>query len=306
MKLMALIFTGILFQIVTLSAQDRVLVLWPDGAPGAIVNLDYIEGLASDKPNRILRVSQPTLSVYLPAAEKKTGAAVLICPGGGYRRLAVDIEGYEIAGWLNSLGIAGIILKYRLPSDSIMADKTIGPLQDAQEAMRQIRRHAEEWGIRPDKVGVIGFSAGGHLAATLSTRYADPVYRPEDSISARPDFAILVYPVISMDPAITHAGSRKRLLGESPSDSLIRRYSNEQQVTAATPPTFVVHAADDRSVSPENSIRYYRSLLHSGVPAELHIFQSGGHGFGLARNGKRESLWPENCYKWLTASGVLP
>ena len=289
----------------SLTAQDLVLDVWPEGAPGAIENPEYREGLATDKPNRILRVSRPTVSVYLPKENKNTGAAVLICPGGGYRRLAVDVEGFELADWLNNSGIAGILLKYRLPSDSIMTDKTVGPLQDAQEAMRLIRRKAGEWGIDPQRTGVIGFSAGGHLAATLSTRFADPVYTPADTVSARPDFAILAYPVISMDSEIGHMGSRRRLLGDNPPDSLVRRYSNEKQVTGMTPPTFIFLAADDRSVLPENSIRYFRTLLKHGVDAELHIYRQGGHGFGLARSGGTESQWTGQCLAWLDQIGML-
>jgi acetyl esterase/lipase len=280
-------------------AQDQIIEVWPDGAPGAIKNLAYIEGLASDKPNRVLRVSNPTLAIYLPDQSQNTGTAVLILPGGGYRRLAMDHEGYDMAEWLNSIGVAAFLLKYRLPNDSIMVDKKIGPLQDAQEAMRLIRRHAGKWQINPNKVGVIGFSAGGHLAATLSTRFADVTYQSVDQISARPDFAILGYPVISMDSAITHSGSRRRLLGNHPADSLVTRYSNELQVSKTTPPTFILLAADDRSVNPENSIRYFQALQHNGVKAELHIYQQGGHGFGLALDGAGESMWTKNCQAWL-------
>ncbi len=299
------LIVGLILALAGTYAQDHILKIWPDGAPGTIENADYLEGLATDKPNRILRVSEPTLSVYLPDPDINTGAGILICPGGGYRRLAMDHEGYEVAEWLNSIGIAGFVLKYRLPSDSIMVEKAIGPLQDAQEAMRLIRRHAGEWHVDPQKTGVMGFSAGGHLAATLSTRSGDPVYSPYDTVSARPDFAILVYPVISMDPAITHSGSRRRLLGDHPADSLIRLYSNEGQVSDTTPPTFIVHAADDRSVAPENSIQYFQALRKYGVDAELHIYQHGGHGFGLAGNGGTESAWTENCRVWLQNTGML-
>lgn len=303
-----LIFSLVLFVLLVypaLYAQDQIIVLWPQGAPGAIDNPDYTEGLATDKPNRILRVSKPTLSVYPAPDSLHTGTALLILPGGGYRRLAMDKEGYEIAEWLNSVGISAFLLKYRLPNDSIMVDKTIGPLQDAQEAMRMIRRHAEKWHIKPDKVGVIGFSAGGHLASTLSTHYDEPVYTPTDALSARPDFTILIYPVISMEPAITHSGSRTNLLGKSPADSLITRFSNELQVTAKTPPAFIVHAADDRSVPPENSLRYYQALQKNGVSAELHMFRQGGHGFGLGLDGGSESTWPAICRAWLKSAGFL-
>jgi acetyl esterase/lipase len=286
-------------------AQDHMIEVWPNGAPGAIQNPEYTEGLASDKPHRILRVSKPTLAVYLPDPVKNTGSAVLILPGGGYRRLAMDHEGYAVAEWLNSIGVAAFLLKYRLPNDSIMVDKKIGPLQDAQESIRLIRRYAGKWQVHKDKVGVIGFSAGGHLAATLSTRFDEMTYASADTIPAQPDFAILVYPVISMLRDITHTGSRRRLLGNNPADSLVNLYSNELQINEHTPATFIVHAADDQSVMPENSIRYFQALQAKGVSAELHIYQQGGHGFGLNIDDSGESTWTKNCQTWLQNLGML-
>jgi acetyl esterase/lipase len=241
--------------------------------------------------------------IFLPTREKATGTAVLICPGGGYAALAFGHEGNAIASWLNDNGIAGIILKYRLPSDLIMKDKSIGPLQDAQEAMRIIRRNAVAWNIDPKKVGVIGFSAGGHLASTLSTHYADKVYDVADTISARPDFSLLIYPVITMDSSFTHAGSRKNLIGDKPSDEAIKSFSNELQVNEKTPPAFMVHSADDQTVPVKNSIVYYEQLVKYKIPSELHIFQKGGHGYGLGGSKDTQSAWPGLCINWLKASG---
>jgi acetyl esterase/lipase len=206
---------------------------------------------------------------------------------------------------LNDNGVAGIILKYRLPSDQIMNDKSIGPLQDALEAMRVIRRHASDLNIDPKRIGVIGFSAGGHLASTISTHHAEKVYDVKDSTSARPDFSLLIYPVISMDTAITHMGSRNNLLGLKPSKEQVRRFSNELQITADTPPAFLVHSSDDNAVPVMNSINYYIGLQKNKIPAELHIFQKGGHGYGLAPDRGTESSWPDLCIKWLKAMRLI-
>lgn len=282
------------------------LTLWAEGVPGAIENplyrpdTVYVDGV---KP-RIYRISNPSLEYYPPPEGTANGTAVIICPGGGYTRLAVDIEGYDIAAWLNSMGVAAFILIYRLPSDDIMVRKSVGPLQDGQEAVRYVRRHATDLHIDPARIGVMGFSAGGHLAATASTHWADSVYAPTDTTSARPDFSILVYPVVSMDSAITHHGSRTNLLGMHPSPGEVRWFSNERQVTDRTPPAFLVHASDDRTVPVENSIRYMQALHAHNVPVEMHIYQAGGHGFGMGREGT-EREWPEACRQWMLARGII-
>jgi acetyl esterase/lipase len=279
--------------------------LWPDGIPGFILNNTYqekatiIDGLSS----RYEKVTSPAIFPYLPPKESATGTAVLICPGGGYAALAFNHEGHAIAKWLNDNGIAGIVLKYRLPTDLIMKDKSVGPLQDAQEAIRTIRRNAKNWNIDPEKVGVLGFSAGGHLASTLSTHYAEKVYELKDTISARPDISILIYPVITMDSSFTHAGSRRNLIGIKPSEENIRRFSNELQINEKTPPAFLVHSADDKSVPVKNSMVYYEALVKHGIPSELHVFQKGGHGYGMAGGKETQSSWPELCIKWLNVSG---
>ncbi|HBC79932.1 MAG TPA: alpha/beta hydrolase [Bacteroidales bacterium] len=301
----AILLAGVLT--INLLAQPRVLKLWPDGIPGSKNDPAYIENIVTTdgRVTRANNVITPDLTVFLPDPAKANGAAVLICPGGGYGTLAFDHEGNAIAKWLNDNGIAGIILKYRLPSDRIMTDKSIGPLQDAQEAMRVIRRNAVEWKINPKRVGVIGFSAGGHLASTISTHYNDKVYEVKDNISARPDFSLLIYPVISMDTAITHRGSRNNLIGIDPTEKNVLRFSNEKQINGDTPPAFLVHSSDDKAVPVMNSIGYYLGLQKKGIPAELHIFQKGGHGYGLSPNGGTESSWPDLCIKWLKAMGLI-
>lgn len=307
MKTRALITALIIAIIPVLNskAQQKAMNIWPGGIPGLVLNDSYVEksSISEGVISRFEKTTNPMLYIFLPPKEKATGTAVLICPGGGYTALAFGHEGNAIAAWLNNNGIAGIILKYRLPSDLIMKDKSIGPLQDAQEAMRIIRRNAAAWNIDPKKVGVIGFSAGGHLASTLSTHYAEKVYDVTDTISARPDFSILVYPVITMDASFTHEGSRRNLLGDNPSEEAIKRFSNELQVNENTPPAFMVHSADDKTVPVKNSIVYFEGLVKYSIPSELHIFQKGGHGYGLAGGRDTQSAWPGLCISWLKASG---
>jgi acetyl esterase/lipase len=214
-------------------------------------------------------------------------------------------EGSSIAKWLNSLGITAFVLKYRLPDDNIMENKNIGPLQDGQQAIRIVRRRAKEFGINPQKIGIIGFSAGGHLASTVSTHFNEKVYETADTTSARPNFSLLIYPVISMDSTITHMGSRQSLLGNSPTRELVTHFSNELQVTGKTPPAFMVHSIDDGTVPVQNSIRYALAMKENKIPCELHIYQQGGHGYGLAPWGGTHSAWPEACRKWLEVNGFL-
>ncbi|MBS1605110.1 MAG: alpha/beta hydrolase [Bacteroidetes bacterium] len=244
------------------------------------------------------KVSRPTLTVFLPEKGKATGMGIVVCPGGGYTHLAMGHEGLEIAHMLNENGIAAFVLKYRLPSDSTMVDKTIGPLQDAQRAIQLVRERAKEWGVDTARVGIMGFSAGGHLASTAGTHFQRTTIPNNSHVSLRPDFMILIYPVISFSDSIGHRGSRDNLIGRNPSPSLITEYSNELQVTAQTPPTFIVHAEDDRTVPVANSIHFYESLLHNKVPAELHIYPRGGHGYGLHNSTTRDQ-WAERLQNWL-------
>lgn len=299
------IFAIIQLCIMELTAQTNTIKLWQGDIPGAKKSADYIEKTTGGNGEivRIGKISAPELTVYLPKPEIATGSAVLIIPGGGYSIVAIDHEGFEVAKWLNTLGIAGIVLKYRLPSDVIMDNKSIGPLQDAQEAMRVIRRNAEKWNLKTDKIGVIGFSAGGHLASTLSTHYDEKVYELKDNTSARPDFSILIYPVITFDAAFTHKGSRNNLIGENPSEDQVKKFSNELQVNSQTPPAFLVHSSNDEAVPVQNSILYYQQLQKNKVQAEMHIFQKGGHGYGLAKNRGTESGWPALCANWLKEMG---
>jgi acetyl esterase/lipase len=290
--------------ILPIHAQDQIIPLWTEAIPDTIYDGSYQEKEISKEGifQNSSKVVTPTLSVFLPNESSTNGASVLIFPGGGYSHLAIDKEGTKVAQWLNTLGITAFVLKYRLPNEQIMKDKTIGPLQDAQEAIRYIRRNVEKWKVNKDKIGVMGFSAGGHLAATLSTHYNEKIYQVSDSLSAKPDFSILIYPVISMTNEITHKGSQNNLLGVSPSVSLINKFSNEQHVNSETPPTFIIHATDDLVVPAENSLNYYLALKKNKVPAELHLYEKGGHGFGLGVKDTSQ-YWTKDCENWLR--GIL-
>ena len=285
--------------------QINTIPVWNQSIPGAVKASDYLEKevIKDEELQSTSQVSVPTLALYLPKKETANQSAVLIFPGGGYSHLAMHKEGKKVALWLNSLGITAFVLKYRLPTDRVMKDKTIGPLQDAQEAIRMIRRNAKEWNIDPAKIGVLGFSAGGHLASTLATHYLDKVY-DADTISARPDFSILIYPVISMEEGITHNGSKVNLLGANAVKELVDKYSNEKQIDANTPKTFLIHASDDKVVPVENSIQYYMNLKKFNVPVEMHLYENGGHGFGLGTKGTHTE-WPKACEKWLTENVLL-
>lgn len=287
-------------------AQDKIIPLWATTIPDAINAPNYQEKevLKDGIVTGVSFVTIPTLAIYLPHEIKPNGTSVLILPGGGYSHLSIDKEGAKVAKWFNSLGITAFVLKYRLPSDLIMKDKTIGPLQDAQEAMRFIRKNANQWGLDSDKIGVIGFSAGGHLASTLSTQYNDAVYKTDNTISARPSFSLLIYPVICMTNIVTHKGSQTNLLGTNPSQELIDKFSNEKRVTPETPHAFLVHATDDTVVPSENSINYYLALKKNKVSAELHLYEKGGHGFGLGVKDTSQ-FWTKDCVEWLKANGYL-
>ncbi|TDO99249.1 alpha/beta hydrolase [Flavobacterium sp. 245] len=286
-----------------IQAQSQTIPLWSK-IPDEIISADYQE--KQTIKDGILQstsfVTIPTLSIFIPKDVKPNQTAVIIFPGGGYSHLSMDKEGTKVANWLNSLGITAFVLKYRLPSDLIMKNKNIGPLQDAQEAMRYVRENALKWNIDSNKIGIIGFSAGGHLASTLATHYDDKIYETASKTSARPDFSLLIYPVISMENNITHKGSQTNLLGNNPSQTLIDSFSNDKKVTPQTPPAFLIHATDDTAVLPENSINYYLALKKNGVTSELHLYENGGHGFGLGVKDTSKN-WTKDCEEWLKIHG---
>lgn len=268
---------------VNMNAQ-KVVKLWEGNPPtdNGITEPERYEREGGWVTNTV-----PELIIYTPDKPINTGMAVIICPGGGYGGLAIGHEGVQFAEWLNKQGIAGIILKYRLPNKH----KNV-PLEDAQQAIRYIRNHAKELGIKEDKIGIAGFSAGGHLAATASTHYAS------SGISTRPDFSILFYPVITMEIA-THGGSRMNLLGDKPTATDIHTFSNEKQVTVNTPPAILLLSDDDESVSPENSTLYYNALKRNNVPASLYIFSEGGHGWGMRTDFKYHTQMLTLLQMWL-------
>ena len=252
-----------------------------------------------DNVTRIAKVSNPTLTVFKP--EKPNGKSVIICPGGGYAILAIDKEGTRVAEEFNKWGVTAFVLKYRLPDDSINMDRSLAPLQDAQQAIRFVRNNAKEFGVEKNKIGIMGFSAGGHLASTAATHFnfkADA--SNSDTTSARPDFAILIYPVISFDSTFGHKGSRNNLIGANATKEKTDFYSNELQVTATTPPVFLIHAGDDATVPVENSIRFYQACINNKVPAELHLYPKGGHGFGMY-NKTTDDNWMERLKNWLSS-----
>jgi acetyl esterase/lipase len=282
------------------SFAQQTIPVYEKDIPGAIEAPDEEK---FDSVNLVTsKVSIPTITVYLPEKDKADGAAVLICPGGGYGGLVIGKEGYQIAKYFAERGVAAFVLKYRLPDDKIMKDKSIGPLQDAQQAIRLIKQHARQWNIDTGRVGIMGFSAGGHLASTVGTHFDRPVITGNRLADVRPSFMILVYPVISMTDSLGHHGSRNNLLGKSPSLQNIRLYSNELQVTAQTPPAFLIHAGDDKVVDVDNSISFYEALRHNKVPAEMHIYPKGDHGFVLK---KPVEEWMDICMKWMKESGLM-
>jgi acetyl esterase/lipase len=283
---------GLFFLFISTNAnsQSMKINLWPDGKIPLNFKTDIQEVVERTDIVRISKVQAPQLEVFLPNKKGATGQAVIICPGGGYSKLAYDWEGTDIAKLFNAHGIAAFVLKYRLPDSLASNHPDQVPLLDAKQAMQIVRTRAAEWNINPQKIGIMGFSAGGHLAATLSTHF--------DQIS-RPDFSILIYPVITMDKNMTHMGSRNNLIGTHPTEALIKLYSNELQITAQTPPTFILHATDDNAVPVENSLNYYQGLKNNGVPAEMHIFPSGGHGFALALGKGALEKWPELLLNWM-------
>ena len=283
-----------------IGATPAEIPLWEGPAPSSV---------GEEAKNR------PTLTLFPAPADKANGTAVVVCPGGGYGALAADHEGKQVAEWLNARGISAFMLKYRITAGSARPGPLHpAPMLDVQRAIRTVRAKAKEWNVDPNRVGVWGFSAGGHLASTAATHFdagkadaADPI----DKVSSRPDFAILAYPVITFDPKVTHAGSVRNLIGDKPDPKLVEYYSNDKQVTKETPPTFLFHTDEDKAVLPMNSILFYAALKSAGVPAELHIFAKGRHGIGLGSDAKWSGneasvgVWPERLESWLKVRGLL-
>jgi acetyl esterase/lipase len=277
----------------------EIVPLWPEGVPGALPNPspDVVED------GRVSHVHVPTLSVYPAAPGVANGTAVIVCPGGGYGRLAMEHEGKAVAAWLNGLGVSAFVLKYRLAEYGHPA-----PLRDVLRAVRTVRSGTARWKVDPSRIGVAGFSAGGHLASSAGTLFDAPEGRtgaPIDAVSARPDFLILIYPVITLEPPFSHRGSRENLLGKAPSPELVERLSTDRQVTGRTPPAFLVHGGTDTAVPVENSLAFYSALRRAGVPAELHAYQEGPHGIGLNPGHGPISDWPARCAEWLRSRGYL-
>lgn len=275
------IFTIMLCAATSLFAQRTMEIpLWPNGTP----NSNELTGSEKElEKNRVSNVTVPTLTVYLP--QTSNGMAIIMCPGGGYTRLAMDHEGHDMAPWFNGMGVTYVVLKFRMPNGHYEV-----PLSDAEQAIRIVRQHADEWGINSSKVGIMGASAGGHLASTLATHF---------SADTRPDFQILFYPVISMDKKYTHGGSRENLIGKTPSEELITKYSNELQVTANTPKAFIMLSDDDKTVPSPNSVNYYLALQKNGVSASLHIYPTGGHGWGFKDSFIYKKQWMGELEQWL-------
>jgi acetyl esterase/lipase len=272
------------------SAQD-IIRLWPDGPP-------HTNGVSGPEQGDgcLGNISDPTITVYHPDAGTNNGGAVLVIPGGGYSVVCIGHEGYAVAEWLSGLGYTAAVLKYRLPNRHVPV-----PFEDAQQGLRMLRARAAEWGIDPQRVGVLGFSAGGHLASTVGTHFSEDFSDGQGrnlDRSNRPDFMILVYPVVTMARDYTHGGSRTNLLGDRPETSMVARFSNQLQVSNDTPPTFLALSSDDGTVPPRNSIHLYESLIEHGIPAEMHVFEKGGHGYGLTPETTARA-WPDLAAAWL-------
>lgn len=303
MKKIILVLSFMLVAFIVKAQTVKMMDLYSSGVPNAKINTDYAEkaDTAADGKIRISKVIKPQLIAYFPA--KPNGTSVIICPGGGYAILAIKHEGYDIAKKFNEMGITAFVLKYRLPSDLIMEDKSIGPLQDAQQAVKMIRENAADFKLNPSKIGIMGFSAGGHLASTLGTHFSRAVIDNKNNTSLRPDFMVLMYPVISFGD-FAHKGSKNNLIGLNPTEEQVKLYSNELQISAETPPTFLVHANDDKTVPSENSLDFAKKLKQAGVKCELHLYPGGGHGFGLD-NKTTKDQWIDRLKNWMEASSLL-
>jgi len=294
------LFTVVLLMTVVLAKAQQVIPLYSDSIPGAKPTpANYIENTVTRANGTlsITKVSVPTLTVFEAPKDKANGTAVIICPGGGYSGLAFSHEGTDVAKRFNEIGVTAFVLKYRLPSDEIMADKTYAPLQDAQQAIYLVRKNAKKYGVKKDKIGIMGFSAGGHFASTLCTHYGDLKITDTEKVSLRPDFAALIYPVISFQESV-HTGTMKNLLGQNPSEVLKNYFSANQNITKNTPPMFLVHAKDDKTVPVENSILLSNALKTKNIKTEMYLYDQGGHGFGL-KNKTSDVDWFYLFTEWM-------
>jgi len=297
MKKTSFLFAFI-YQLMMVSAQQTI-PLYSGEIPNSkkTKNEEYTETNKEGIMN-IHKISQPALTIFLPPKEKANGIAVVICPGGGYWTVAARHEGYDVAKRFNEAGIAAFVLKYRLPDTTTMTDKETGPLQDAQRAIQIVRENAEQWGIDKNRVGIMGFSAGGHLASTAGTHFKKAYINNTDHTRLRPDFMVLVYPVISFTDSIGHRGSRDQLIGKKPSSAKIKEYSNELQVSKKTPPAFLVHAKDDEGVNVKNSLQFAAALTRKKIKNEVYLYEKGGHGFGM-NNSTSNVKWMDLIIEWI-------
>jgi acetyl esterase/lipase len=300
LRLISIVF----FLFISFKAQGQEkLLLWPEGfVPNQKVSKEK-ERITETDIVRIENVQNPSIEIYLPSKSIRTGKAVVIFPGGGYRFLAYDWEGTDFAKALNASGIAAFVLKYRLPTSESIIDPKWAPLQDAQRAIRLVRYYAKKWAINPNQVGIMGFSAGGHLATTLGTHFdketLDESNDPINELSARPDFMALIYPVITFDKKHYHGGSKNNLIGPNASADLVDEFSNDLNVNPNTPPSFLVHSADDKAVPIANSLLFYNALIKNGVSAEMHLYPKGGHGYALAIGKGSLEDWPQLLFNWI-------
>ncbi len=285
-----------------MSLGQTTIDLYPKEIPNSKPSGNDETTEVRDGISLVSKITRPTLTIYLPLKEKAGGTAVIICPGGGYWVNAISHEGMDVAKQFVEMGVTAFVVKYRIPNDATMIRKEIGPLQDAQQAIKIVRQRASEWNINPNRIGIMGFSAGGHLASTAGTHFKEAFIDNPEKISLRPDFMILIYPVISFNDSIGHIGSRNQLIGEHPSKDRVHYFSNELQITKETPPAFLIHASDDEEVKPENSLVFYEGLIKKKVPAEIHIYQRGGHGFGL-NNETTSDSWFDRCKNWMASNG---
>jgi acetyl esterase/lipase len=303
MKTIKISLSILFLAVIQLTVKAQTTINLYETIPNAIKN-EVVEKIDSLPKVRLSGVTTPTITAYLPDPKIANGTAVLICPGGGYTYLVINLEGRDIALELNKKGIAAFVLKYRLPNVQTMLNPEIGPLQDAQQAIKLIRENSKKWRIDTNKVGIIGFSAGGHLAATTSVMFDRKVIENKLNTNLRPDFSILIYPVISFADSLVHKGSKAKLISEQAAADKIIAYSAERQVNANCPPAFLVHSSNDKVVPVGNSIKYYEALQKHGIKAELHIYQAGGHGYAL-NNTTTKDKWIESCYNWMTANKWL-